>query len=85
MFQAIRDVLFGFMAVCCALIGFFWLWFMYAYSLKWLDADGEVVMGESTTVAFGADGASWIGLVAAGWLVLAVFFGLIQWRVRKNR
>ncbi|MCP4358645.1 MAG: hypothetical protein GY796_11560 [Chloroflexi bacterium] len=57
---------------------------MYEYSLRWLDENGNVVPDMDTAVAFGREGAEWIGLVAVGWFVLAVLFGLIQWRVSRS-
>lgn len=84
MFQAIRHVLFAFVAVCCALIGLFWLWFMYEFSLKWLDANGQVGPAVGATVVFGREGAEWIGIVAGGWFVLALIFGWLQWRVSRQ-
>jgi hypothetical protein len=77
--------MFGFLAACCGLIGIFWLWFMYEFSLKWLDANGEVVPVVDTAVVFGAEGATWIGMVAAGWLLLALFFGFLQWRISRRQ
>lgn len=84
MFQAIRQVIFAFMAVCCGLIGLFWFWFMYQFSLKWLDADGNVGAAMGATVVFGREGAYWIGAIAVGWLLLALFFGFMQWRVSRK-
>ncbi len=84
MFQAIRQVIFAFTAVCCGLIGLFWLWFMYQFSLRWLDANGEVGPMVGTAVVFGREGAYWIGGVAVGWLLLALFFGFMQWRVSRS-
>lgn len=84
MFQAIRQVIFAFTAVCCGLIGLFWLWFMYQFSLRWLDADGEVGAVMGTAVVFGREGAYWIGGVAVGWLLLALFFGFMQWRISRS-
>lgn len=84
MFQAIRNVIFAFAAVCCGLIGLFWLWFMYQFSLRWLDADGEVGQMVGATVVFGREGAYWIGAVAVGWLLLALFFGFMQWRISRK-
>jgi len=84
MWNSIKNVIFAFMAVCCGLIGVFWLWFMYEYSLRWLDESGNVVPNVETAVAFGREGAEWIGLVAVGWFILAILFGLIQWRVSRS-
>lgn len=84
MFQAIRNVVFGFMAACCALISLFWLWFMYEFSLKWLDGNGEVGPVVGTAVVFGSEGATWIGMVAAGWLLLALLFVFLQWRMSHH-
>jgi hypothetical protein len=84
MFQAIRNVIFAFAAICCGLAGLFWLWFLYEFSLKWLDANGEVSDVVGTAVVFGREGANWIGGVAAGWFLLALFFALAQWRVSRR-
>ncbi len=84
MFHAMRQVIFAFAAVCCGLIGLFWLWFMYQFSLRWLDANGEVMPAMDTAVVFGREGAYWIGAVAVGWLLLALFFGMMQWHVSRN-
>lgn len=84
MFRAIRNVIFAFAAVVCALIGLFWLWFMYNFSLKWFDANGELLPEIGTAVIFGPEGATWIGMVAAGWFVLALGFGVIQWRMNRQ-
>lgn len=83
MFQAIRNVIFAFMAVCCIFIGLFWLWFMYSFSLKWLDANGEIGLTTGATVIFGSEGAIWIGAVAVGWFMLALLFGFLQWRMNR--
>lgn len=85
MWQTIRQVLFGFLAVCCLLISLFWFWFMYEFSLKWLDENHQVVIGPETTVAFGQEGAVWIGAVAAGWFLLGLLFALMQWRFMRTR
>lgn len=79
-----RNVIFAFAAVCCGLIGLFWLWFLYEFSLKWLDANGEVSEVVGSAVVFGREGANWIGAVAAGWFLLALFFGFVQWRVSRR-
>lgn len=84
MWQSIRRLLFGFLAICCCGIGLFWFWFMYEFSLKWLDATGQTVVGPETTVAFGQEGAVWIGLVAVGWLILGGLFGFMQWRFARQ-
>ncbi len=85
MFKAVKNVIFAFMAVCCALIGLFWLWFVYAYSLRWLDANGEIGPEVGTAVIFGREGAEWMGVMALGWFALALLFALIQWRVSRNQ
>ena len=79
MFDAVRNVIYAFAAICCALIGLFWLWFLYAFSLRWLSPDGTPV-ATGSGVFFGQEGAEWIGILAAGWFALALLFAVLQWR-----
>lgn len=85
MFQSIRNVIYAFAAICCALFGAFWLWFMYQFSLRWLDAEGLPGPEIGTAVVFGREGAQWIGSVAVGWFILALFFGFLQWRLMRRQ
>lgn len=79
MWEAIRNVIFAFAAVCCALMGVFWLWFMYQFSLRWLTPAGEIGPEVGTAVVFGREGAAWIGVVAMGWFMLALLLSGLHW------
>ena len=84
MFKSITNVIFAFVAVICLLIGLFWLWFLYEFSLKWAKYDGNIPPDAGATAVFGSDGAWWIGLVAGGWLILAVVFWIIHRRTNRT-
>ena len=85
MLQSIRNVIYAFAAVGCALFGVFWLWFMYEFSLKWLDENGLPGPEIGTAVVFGREGAEWIGMIAVGWFMLALLFAFLQWRVMRQQ
>ena len=84
MLQSIRHVIYAFAAVGCAFFGAFWLWFMYEFSLKWLNGDGMPGPEIGTAVVFGREGAQWIGAVAVGWFILAGVFAFLQWRLLQQ-
>ncbi len=85
MLRSMTNVIFGFVAGVCLLVGLFWFWFLYSFSLKWAKYDGNLPASAAGTAVFGTEGAWWIGFIAAGWIVLAVVFWLIQRRVNKKR
>lgn len=78
-------MIYAFAAVCCGLMGVFWLWFMYQFSLRWLDENGLPGPEAGTAVVFGKEGAEWIGIVALGWFMLALLFGFLQWRLQRQQ
>ena len=84
MMRSITNVVFGLAAFISLLIGAFFVWFMYEYSLRWLTPEGAVSPGADAVVVFGREGAWWIGGVAAGWFILAALFWLIHHRVQKR-
>jgi hypothetical protein len=73
MFRSLRGVILPVTAVLCLIIGLFWIWFWYEFSLKWALADTMPAPGDSTVVFFGS-GVTQLGLLAFGWLLLALFF-----------
>ena len=85
MLRSMTNVIFGFVGGICLLIGLFWIWFMYEFSLKWAKYDGNLPPSAAGTAVFGTEGAWWIGFIATGWIVLAVILLLIQRRVNKKR
>lgn len=80
MWPAIRNVIFGFMAVFCGLIGIFWLWFGVTYALRPLTNFEEVgwqVLRESAARPFWGYTA-----VALVWFLLAAALAWLQWQRR---
>lgn len=76
MFRSLRRVILPVTAVFCLLIGLFWLWFWYEFSLKWALADTLPQPMDSAVVFYGT-GVAELGFIAFGWLLLAaVFYGL---------
>lgn len=84
MLRSMTNVIFGFVGGICLLVGLFWIWFMYEFSLKWAKYEGNLPPSAGGIVVFGTEGAWWIGFIAGGWIVLAVIFWLIQRRVNRK-
>lgn len=84
MLRTLSNVIFGLVAAVCLAIALFWVWFLYEYSVKWQLSGRDPLQDASARVVFGAEGAWWIGAVAAGWFILALLLAFIQWRVRRK-
>ena len=84
MLRSITNVIFGLMAVMCVLAGLFWVWFLYEYSLKWLKYGGNIPVDAGATAVWGEEGAWWVGGIAVGWFVVAIFFWIIHRRMNKK-
>ena len=83
MLRSLTNVIFGFVAFICLLAGLFMFWFLYNFSLRWAKYDGVIPPDANVNVVFGTEGAWWIGLVAAGWIVMAVVFWMLHRRANK--
>ncbi|MAU00164.1 MAG: hypothetical protein CL608_23740 [Anaerolineaceae bacterium] len=76
MFLSLRKVILPVTAVLCLIIGLFWIWFWYEFSLKWALTDTMPGPTESAVVFYGS-GVAELGFLAFGWLLLALFlYGL---------
>lgn len=76
MFGSIRRVILPVSAVFCLLVGLFWIWFWYEFSLKWA-LSGRMPDAHDSTVVFFGSGVAQLGFLAFGWLLLAlVMYGL---------
>ena len=76
MFRLLRRVILPVTAVFCLLIGLFWLWFWYEFSLKWA-LSGTMPGPEESAVVFFGSGVAELGFLAFAWLLLAlVLYGL---------
>ena len=83
MFRSLRQVILPVTAVLCLIVGLFWLWFWYEFSLKWALLDSMPDITESTVVFYGS-GVAELGFLAFGWLLLALFlYGLHRRWQRK--
>ncbi|MEZ4592079.1 MAG: hypothetical protein R3D55_13200 [Chloroflexota bacterium] len=85
MFTSLRRVILPVTAVLCLIIGLFWLWFWYEFSLKWALSGTLPAPGDSTTVFYGS-GVAQLGFLAFGWLLLAIVLFVLhrRWRVREE-
>lgn len=79
MIRSLRQVVLPFTAVLSLLIGLFWLWFWYEFSLKWALADRLPGPRDSAVVFYG-NGVIQLGLIAGGWLLLAF---ILYWLHRR--
>ncbi|MCA9901532.1 MAG: hypothetical protein H6654_13400 [Ardenticatenaceae bacterium] len=86
MFTSLRRVILPVTAVLCLLIGLFWLWFWYEFSLKWVLSDTMPGLGD-TAVVFYDSGIAQLGFLAFGWLLLAVVLVVLhrRWRVPPDQ
>ena len=85
MLLTLRRVILPVTAVLCLLIGLFWVWFWYEFSLKWALA-GTLPAPGDTAVVFYDSGVTQLGLIAFGWLLLALFlYGLHRRWQRPHR
>ena len=76
MFRSLRQAILPIMAVLCLLIGLFWIWFWYEFSLKWALSGTMPDQTESAVVFYGS-GVAELGFLAFGWLLTALFlYGL---------
>lgn len=73
MFALLRRVILPMMSVLCLLIGLFWLWFWYEFSLKWALSD-TLPGPQDTAVVFYGSGVAQLGFLAFAWFLLALFF-----------
>ena len=83
MFRSLRQVILPVTAVLCLIVGLFWLWFWYEFSLKWALLDSMPDLTESTVVFYGS-GVAELGFLAFGWLLLALFLYGLHRRWREN-
>lgn len=85
MFASLRRVILPVTAVLCLIIGLFWLWFWYEFSLKWALSDTLPQPGDSAVVFYGS-GVAELGFLAFGWLLVAGVLYLLhrRWRVREE-
>ena len=85
MLHALRRIILPVTAVFCLVIGLFWVWFWYEFSLKWALSDTLPVPGDSAVVFYGS-GVAELGFLAFGWLLLAlILYGLHRrWRHSIN-
>lgn len=85
MFASLRRVILPVTAVLCLIIGLFWLWFWYEFSLKWALSGTLPQPGDSAVVFYGS-GVAELGFLAFGWLLLAGVLYLLhrRWRVREE-
>jgi hypothetical protein len=81
MFRSLRRVILPVTAVLCLIIGLFWVWFWYEFSLKWA-LSGTLPSSSESAVVFYGSGVAELGFLAFGWLLLALFlYGLHRrWR-----
>jgi hypothetical protein len=81
MFRSLRRVILPVTAVLCLIIGLFWVWFWYEFSLKWA-LSGTMPSPSESAVVFYGSGVAELGFLAFGWLLLALFlYGLHRrWR-----
>ena len=86
MFESLRRVILPVTAVLCLVIGLFWIWFWYEFSLKWALADTLPAAADSAVVFYGS-GVSQLGFIAFGWLLLAIFLYLLhrRWQRREKQ
>lgn len=76
MLRSMRQVILPVAAVLCLMIGLFWVWFWYEFSLKWALA-GTMPTPADSAVVFYDGGVTQLGFIAFGWLLLAIiFYGL---------
>lgn len=83
MFASLRRVILPVTAVLCLIIGLFFLWFWYEFSLKWAIAGTLPEPGDATVVFYGS-GVAELGFLAFGWLLLAVFLYVLHLRWRRS-
>ena len=82
MFTSLRRVILPVTAVLSLIIGLFWLWFWYEFSLKWAMANTLPGPGDTAVVFYGS-GVAQLGFLAFGWLLLAIVLYLLhrRWRI----
>ncbi|WP_420630241.1 hypothetical protein [Candidatus Leptofilum sp.] len=83
MFASLRRVILPVTAVLCLIIGLFWLWFWYEFSLKWALAGTLPELGDTAVVFYGS-GVAELGFLAFGWLLLAIILYVLHRRWRKD-
>ena len=83
MFASLRRVILPVTAVLCLIIGLFFIWFWYEFSLKWAIADTLPEPGDATVVFYGS-GVAELGFLAFGWLLLAGFLYVLHLRWRRS-
>jgi len=73
MIRSLRQVILPVAAVFCLIIGLFWLWFWYEFSLKWALSD-TLPRPQDTAVVFYGSGVAQLGFLTFAWFLLALFF-----------
>ncbi|GJM42906.1 MAG: hypothetical protein DHS20C20_31880 [Ardenticatenaceae bacterium] len=83
MLRSLRQAILPLTAVLCLLIGLFWLWFWYEYSLKWAISD-TLPGPQDSAVVFYDSGVAQLGFLAFGWLLLALFLYILHRRWQRS-